>query len=317
MAEGASVEIGRSKKFDIVGLGMSMIDLFQVVDEFPTGVGVTEASSSRLMGGGPVPTAVCASAQLGAKSAIIDRIGDDWRGDLVRREYESFRVDTTHLQLEPDKTTTCASVLVRKRDGERHIVFSPGNFTPLTTDELPIDLLQSTKILHLNGRHWPACIEAAQVVKKAGGKVSFDGGANRFEDKFHDLLPLVDILIVARDFAERLSTSSDRDEQFAALHQWGAEITGITEGEKGSWIATGKTPKVFHQPAFPIESVMDTTGCGDVFHGAFLSQLARGEQIEDCARVASAAAANNATELGGRGKLPTRIEVVRMLDLAY
>ncbi len=293
---------------DILGLGMSMIDLFQVVDEFPAHPGVTEALESRLMGGGPVPTALCAAAQLGANTAIIDRVGADWRGLQVQQDYREFGVDTTHLILEEGKTTTFGSAIVRKKDGERHIVFSKGDFTPLSTEELPVDRMESAKILHLNGRHWAACMDAAKIVQTAGGKVSFDGGANRYQEKFLELLPLVDLLIVAKDFAEKLANSNDREQQLAALSHWGAEIVAITDGANGSWFRE-KGGSDFFQPAFPVEPVIDTTGCGDVFHGAFLSELARGMTSEKCAEFASAAAALSATDLGGRGKLPTREEV--------
>ena len=79
--------------FDILGIGMSMIDSIQVVDEFPSSAGVTESSLATLMGGGPVPTALCAAAVLGARTAIIDQIGDDWGADLILKEYNRLGVD--------------------------------------------------------------------------------------------------------------------------------------------------------------------------------------------------------------------------------
>ncbi len=293
--------------FDIVGLGMSMIDLLQVVEDFPSGPGVTEVKDSRLMGGGPVPTALCAASRLGAKCAVLDRIGADWRGDLVAAEYERYGVDCSHLILEKGKSTTFGSVLVREKDGERHVVFSPGDFSPLESGELPHDFLTSAGILHMNARHWPACLDAARAAKAAGAKISFDGGANRYDSKFLELLPMVNILIVARDFAERLSGSVARDVQLDALSQWNAEVVGITDGANGSWFRAGGVE--FHQAAFPVSPVVDTTGCGDVFHGAFLAALSRGDDFRSCARFASAAAALNATALGGRGNLATSNEV--------
>ncbi len=297
---------------DILGLGMSMIDLFQVVDEFPSQPGVTESGESRLMGGGPVPTALCAAARLGAKCGIIDRVGADWRGEYIRQEYESFGVDTSSLFLEKEKTSSFGSALVRKNDGERHIIFSEGNFTPIGENELPLQLLKSAKILHLNGRHWPACINAAEIVREAGEKVSFDGGANRYQEKFQKLFPLIDIFIVAKDFAERLSDSLKPKEQLDTLSQWGAEIVGITDGANGSRFRK-RNGYEFSQNAFPIEPVVDTTGCGDVFHGAFLSEYVRGMDSKQCAEFASAAAAWNATKLGGRGKLPVREEIGKLV----
>ncbi len=301
------------QSFDIVGIGMSMIDLLKVVEEFPEGEGVTEVIESRLQGGGPVPTALVMAAQLGARTAIVDRIGRDWRGDLVVHEYRAAGVDTDHLVLEPGRTTTFGAVLVRQRDGARHVVFSPGDFTPLAVDELPLELIRSARVLHLNGRHWPACLDAALAIRGAGGEVSFDGGAGRYDDRFRELLPLVDIHIAARDFAEKLAGSDDTGEQLATMVGLGARIAGVTEGPGGSWFATD-TGEVFHQPAFPVDPVVDTTGCGDVFHGAFLFAHVRGWNLKECATFASAAAAINATALGGRGHLATLEEIRQMIS---
>lgn len=287
---------------------MSMIDLVKVVEEFPKDEGITEVIESRLQGGGPVPTALVAAARLGASTAIIDRIGEDWRGDLVLHEYRAHGVNTDHLALEPGKTTTQGTVIVRRRDGARHVMFGTGTFTPLAAEELPMGIIRKTRLLHLNGRHWPACLVAAEAVREAGGQVSFDGGANRYHDRFRELLPLVDIHLCARDFAEKLTGSTDTATQLSQMVGYGAKIAGITDGARGSWFAN-RDGIVFHQSAFNVDPVVDTTGCGDAFHGAFLFAHSRGWELHECATFASAAAALNATGLGGRGHLPELGEV--------
>lgn len=302
-----------SKRFDVCGIGMSTIDSLQLIDDFPSSSGVTEVIESRLMGGGPVPTALCTAAKLGAKAVIVDRVGDDWSGRLTRDEYDSYGVNTESLRLEADKTTTFACVLVRKNDGERHVVFSPGDFSPLESHELPIEVLRSSKILHLNGRHWPACLEAAALVREAGGLVSFDGGANRYDPKFDELLAMTDIAIVARDFAQRFSGSEDQGDQLAALVGCGVAVAAITDGENGSWFATSEG-EVFHQAAFKVSPVVDTTGCGDAFHGGFLFAYGKGWSLRESATFASAVAAINAKALGGRGNLPALGEVAELIQ---
>jgi len=294
--------------FDILGLGMSVLDSLLLLDDFPAEPGVTEVRESALMGGGPVPTALCAAARLGARAAIIDRVGGDWAGEVIHQDYERFGVATDYLRHEVGAASTLATALVRRRDGERHIVFRAGNATALGFDELPTEALRQCGALHLNGRHWPACLEAARIVREAGGVVSFDGGAHRYDPKFLELLPLVDVLVVARDFAERLAGSGEIDRQLESLAQYGATIAGLTDGPRGSWFLAVDGDR-FHQPALPAGPVVDTTGCGDVFHGAFLQSRARGEDWRSCARFAAAAAAHNATALGGRGRLPRRADI--------
>jgi len=298
--------------FDLFGLGMSILDSVQIVGDFPAEGGVTRVVRSTMMGGGPVPTALCAASRLGAKAAIIDRVGDDWRGGRLRADYGEFGVDTRFLLTGANRSSSFGTVLVRERDGERHLLFEEGDFTPLNAAELPVEALAGCRILHLNGRHWPACLDAARIVRESGGRVSFDGGAHRYDSLHLELLPLVNILIVARDYAERLAGTVARDAQLDALAQWGAEVAGITDGVAGSWFLTGEGDR-FHQPAFPVGRIVDTTGCGDVFHGAYLAAIVSGQSWVDCARTAAAAAALSATALGGRGHLPTLAEVEKMI----
>lgn len=290
---------------------MSVLDLVQIVEDFPSEGGVTRVLASTLMGGGPVPTALCAASRLGTDCTIVDRIGDDWRGDLLLADYQKHGVDTTDLLREPGKRSTLGTVLVRQSDGERHLLYDEGDFTPLGFPDLPLPLLETCRILHLNGRHWPACLEAAAVVKDAGGLVSFDGGAHRYDPRHEALLPRVDLLIVAADYARRATGLVEPVAQLETLARHGARLVGITDGVKGShFLAEGR---IFHQAAFPVETV-DTTGCGDVFHGAFLAGVVRGHDWPACARRASAAAALAATALGGRGFLPDEAELESFLS---
>lgn len=305
--------MAREESPGIAGLGMSVLDLVQVVEAFPEDCGVSRVLESAMMGGGPVPTALCAAARYGVPALILDRLGEDWKGALLRSDYERCGVETRHLRFEPGRTSTLGTVLVRRGDGERHLIYDEGDATPLEIGELPSVILAACRILHLNGRHWPACLEAAGRVKENGGQVSFDGGAHRYEAKFEELFPFVDLLIVASDFAERAVGLGTRSEQLARLGRWGATLTGITDGVRGSWIlAKGEEP--FHQPAFRVPRVVDTTGCGDVYHGIFLAALTEGEPPPSAARLASAGAALAATALGGRGFLPTKTEITAFLE---
>src|SRR5690606_13069122 len=118
----------------------------------------TRVIESATMGGGPVPTALCAAARLGARTAIVDRAGDDWRGRLLRADYQRFGVSVEHLLHETGRRSALGTVLVRRSDGERHLVYDEGDSTPLAEEELPLHLLRRCHVLHLNGRHWPACL---------------------------------------------------------------------------------------------------------------------------------------------------------------
>jgi sulfofructose kinase len=89
----------------------------------------------------------------------------------------------------------------------------------------------------------------------------------------------------------------------------------VTAGERGCWYAEYDGP-VQHFPAFQVE-VVDTTGCGDVFHGAYIASLAQGESIGRAIQVASASAALKATSGGGRSGIPDRDTVDRFISTVH
>jgi len=298
--------------YDVIGLGVSTLDILARVDHFPAGEEIQRADDLTLQGGGPVATAIVALARLGARTAMLDAVGGDWRGRLILEEFAREGVDTTHLRRCDDCSTAIACVLVERRSGARTIVYLPGSTLELSPADLAPGLIESARLLHLNGRHWETCLSAARRARGAGVRVSFDGGADRFRPEMRQLLPLVDIAIVARDFASRYSGEDDPLRAAHTLAQDGPALVVVTDGVRGSWIfPTDGSP--FHQPAYRVEPLVDTTGCGDAYHGAFLWAMLQDRTLEQAAALASAAAALNARCLGGRAGLPTLEEVEAFL----
>jgi sulfofructose kinase len=251
-----------------------------------------------------------AHSPLSAKcKALSDRLlGDDWRGELILKEYKEAGVSTDPILIDPNIKSSLASILVRQRDGKRSIVYAPGTPDELGDSNVPFSAVAAAKILHVNGRHWGACLSACQHARNNDTWVSFDGGAHRYRPELEQLMPLTNICIVARDFAAKYTGSNRPDE--AALKPKGAgpSIVVITDGANGSWIYSSNSGG-FHEPAYLFPRVVDTTGCGDAYHGAFLFGLLRGLSLQHTARLASLVAGLNARKLGGRSGLPTPQEL--------
>jgi len=305
--------MGADRKFDVVGLGVSTLDLLMIVDELPGREVVQRAHDSALQGGGPVATAMVTLARLGSRTAMLDKIGDDWRGRFILDEFRKEHVSTEWIRIASGCRSSIASILVRKRDGARVITFSPGNAEELHPDEVPEEIIAGAKVLHLNGRHWDASLKAAQLARAHGVKVSFDGGANRHRDDISSLIALTDICILARQFAIAFSGSDDQQFSAKCLIDAGPEIVVITNGAEGSCIFS-RNGEAFHQPAFNIGSPVDSTGAGDAYHGGFLHGIVTGLGLKECAVLASAAAALNTRKLGGRGALPTMAEADQLIS---
>src|SRR5262249_44758737 len=130
---------------------------------------------------------------------------------------------------------------------------------------------------------------AARIARSAGVAVIADFERNEWPG-FAELLGLVDHLIVSRDFAARLTGERQPAAAVEKLWDTGRAVAVVTGGMEGCWYLDRHSGSVQHQPAFVVQTV-DTTGCGDVFHGAYASALARGLDLKQRIRFASAAAA--------------------------
>jgi sulfofructose kinase len=255
-----------SGSFKVVGIGAETRDEFFVVPEFSAQEQVTQALASCVDAGGPVATALAVLRAHGHECVLLDG-------------------EPAH-----------AVILVRQRDGARQIVFMPASapepfFEP--------KLLAGARLLHINGRHENACRAAIEAAKAQNIGISFDGGAGRWRESIRDLFEASHVRVVSRDFAEKCSGKTDLAEMAAALLRSPARLLVITEGIGGShgWTPDGV---YFHKPAFKAEPLIDTTGCGDVFHGAFLHGWMSGWPLERSMEHAARLAAKNAEGLGGR-----------------
>ncbi|MCJ7512324.1 MAG: carbohydrate kinase family protein [Anaerolineales bacterium] len=302
------------KRYDVLGLGVSTVDALYLVDHFPSDEENQQASAMTLQGGGPVATAIVTLGRLGASAAMADTVGDDWRGEFVRRSFAEERVAGDLLETCPGSTSTLSCVLVRQHDGARSIVWYPGTAPELMPSDRLQQAVTASQIVHLNGRHFEACLQACDWAHQSGGRVSFDGGAHRFREELRRLVPRTDICIVARQFAQAYTGEAEAASAARRLLAEGPSLVVVTDGARGSWVHAGGEPP-FSQPAFTMPEVVDTTGCGDSFHGAFVFGLLQGLPLREIARFAGAVAALNTQELGGRAGLPSRERVEAFLAL--
>jgi sugar/nucleoside kinase (ribokinase family) len=162
--------------------------------------------------------------------------------------------------------------------------------------------------------HWgvEGMIRAATIARDAGIPVVGDL-ERESEPRFRELLSLVDHLIVSWDFARRLTGEARPEQAVLALFEERRNTVVVTVGAGGCYYATSAARRqVRHVPACSVD-VVDTTGCGDVFHGAYAASLARGEPVEHRVAFATAAAALKATASGGQAGIPSRADVQALL----
>jgi ribokinase len=294
---------------DVVGLGLCTVDHLFIVDRPPTFERGSSVRGYSTQGGGPVATALAALGKLGANVGFVGRIGDDPAGEFIRQEFHRYNVDTSHLGVQPGAVSSVVLCLVSAETGDRSFSVRAGTAKPLSIEEIDREYLLSGKFLHLDGFSGPS-LAAAKLAREAGVHTVYDAGY--YGPGAVELIRFIDTLIASEYFAR---SHSNKPPQEIALEMLdlGPRTACITLGDKGCVVASREG--VFHQPAFEVD-VVDTTGAGDVFHGAFIYGLLRGYSLRHTAEFASAVAAIKCTKIGGRQGIPTVPEVEAFLRTA-
>ncbi|MCU0521714.1 MAG: PfkB family carbohydrate kinase [Anaerolineae bacterium] len=309
------------RSLQIVGLGMATLDVLLRLKDMPTWDHGTRLSDFSLQGGGPVGTAMVAAAKLGSRVGFISTVGNDIAGELKMRSFHEVGIDLSHLVQRDIPENQVVIVYVHAETGER--VFSGitrfGD-TQIKPEELDRAYITSADYLHLDGYHSAAAMEAAQWMRAAGKTVVLDGSktSGPVGQHLRQLVRHVDVLISGSGFVQGLTGEPDLRVALEAALDHGPRIVVQTEGADGAYTVTRGPTGVeerFHTPAFAC-NVVDTTGAGDVFHGAYIVGLLHGWDVRQTARFAAAVSAIKCTRLGGRAGIPTFEETQVFLEKA-
>jgi len=288
----------------VVGLGLATCDVLIRLKEMPTWEQGAPMANFRFEGGGPVGTAMAAAAKLGAKAGFIGMAGNDEVAGMKMQSLRESGVDLSRMVYHDAPEEQVVIVYVHAETGER--VFSMpegwGHHT-LGVEDLDRDYITSADYLHLDGTHFTAALEAAKWMHEAGKTVMLDGHKADWpiENSTRVLIGHTDILISGSGFAKGLTGIDDIWEAGEEILKMGPRIFVQTEGKRGSF-TVGRDDR-FHMPAFEVD-VVDTTGAGDVFHGAYLVGLLRGWDLRRITLFATAVSAIKCGKLGGRAGIP-------------
>ena len=294
---------------DVVGLGQCCIDYLGSVEEYPDINEKEEVSNLTVQGGGPVATAMVTLSRLGVSTSFIGKISDDYFGRLIKDGLTSEFVNIDHVIVEKDKRSQFAFIVIEKETGKRTVLWSRATVAPLRSEEINRGVISAAKVLLLDGLMKESSVVAAEYARDMGTTVVVDAGSMR--EGTLALVNLSDYFIASDDFARQFSRANDPKSTAIELLALGAKTVIVTLGEKGSICVT--PDKFFYQPAFKIKAV-DTTGCGDVFHGAFIFGLLQKWDLNETMRFASATAALKCREIGGRTAIPNLRDVEEFLE---
>ncbi len=294
------------KRFDVIGLGGAAWDILGVVRHYPLPGEKSELVRLEEQGGGQAGTAMVTVARLGGRAAIAGTNGTDHAGDLIERSFIEEGVDASRLLRVPGARSHIAYCMIEEASGDRAIFFDRGSKRRLAPEDLDQQFITDCRCLLFDTHHSQVAVVAARWAREASLPVVTD--LERPTPENDALLTLGTHHIMPEHYL--LEHMREGDPQRAAqklLAMYQPEVLVITRGAQGAVAyAEGET---LYQPAYRVEPVVDTTGAGDVFHGAFAYGLVLGYDLPTNLEFAALVAGLKCRALGGRAGIPRKEEL--------
>jgi sulfofructose kinase len=301
------------ERIDVLGLGAVAVDDLLFLSEYPAPDSKHQILGTERHAGGLAGTALVAASRLGCACAYAGTLGSDELSRFIIDGFQAEGVSVRHLVHRDGAPPFHSIILVDTRSKTRTILFNAAGVVGPSPSEPSEEVIRSARVLLVDHVGLEGMVRAARIARRAGIPVVADLERN-VGGLFADLLAAVDHLILPYEFARGLSGASDGPSTVRALWADDRAAVVVTLGDQGSWYLTSEEPgKVFHQPAFRVE-VVDTNGCGDVFHGAYAVGLSEGMHAAERMRFAAGVAACKATRVGGQKGIPSRAEAMKFLE---
>lgn len=302
-------------EFDIFGLGTIAVDDCLYVDSYPPPDQKVRINREGRNVGGQIATALAAASRLGAHCAYGAVLGEDEFSTAAFDALQTAAVDCRFIQRTPGAGPIHSVIILNEKTGTRNIFYNLSRTAPVPANQINAATMGNTRLLLVDQFGPDTAIHSARLAHQTGASVVMDLewlDAPRLDE----MMSLADHLLVPRDFAVAYTKSATPAQAAEELHRRNPRAcTAVTCGTEGCYYLHASAP-VQHLPAPRVES-LETTGCGDVFHGAYAAALAGDKNVLDCLRFASAAAAVFATRPSGWQHMPTTDDVNRLIAKTY
>ena len=300
------------RMFDVTGMGCISIDLLCSVNNWPKKGIKMPMESFSIQGGGLVATALVTVARLGGRARFSGFLGTSRLATSARENLQRSHVDTSLMLHLDTAEPIIAMVITEAEESERTIFFTKDNcYYPSPEDYGDLEWMKNTRVFLFDSVSEEAGVAMAQKARDFGVTTVID--AERINKASDEALHAADHVIVPEAFALEYTGETTTEKMLLGLRSRREQSIIITSGAKGCsalWES-----RMIRQPAFPVEAV-DTTGAGDIFHGAYAFCVSKGDDPFNACRYASAAAALSTRGTGGQAAIPSDGEVLEMLTLA-
>lgn len=291
-------------RFDVLGLGYTAVDDLLYVATYPPPDAKAQVLRRERQCGGLTATALVAAARLGATCAYAGVLGRDELSAFVTDCLVREGIDLEHVVDHPTARPIHSTVVVDIRHQTRAIFYDLQGVIGVDTERPAEEVIRAARVLFVDPCGIPGMTRAARIARDHAIPVVADIEGD-VSPPLADLLALVDHLIVSREIAMTITGEQDPARAVRALWKDDRAAVIVTCGRDGGWYLAADGPGApQHYPAYTVETV-DTTGCGDVFHGAYSAALARGVDMPERVCLAAAAAALKATQPGGQAGIPS------------
>ena len=300
----------------ILCVGHAALDRIYRIDRFPPNPTKVRALEHVESGGGMAANAAVAIARLGGQAELWSRIGDDPAGVQIKAGLRAEHVDVRYVQAFEGMRSSTSAIIIDDQ-GERLIVGQRDAGMSSSTHWLPLERVKGKHAV-LGDVRWLEGVRAVFNEARVHGVPTVLDADLGAREALPDILTLTDYAVFSEPAFKEFAGIGDGEDEFAAALEnvlaLGVLHAGVTRGHRGylwrekcaiSGVRMGKAP------ALPVD-VVDTTGAGDAFHGAFTLMLAEGRSIEQCATIAAEVAAMKCTRIGSRAGLPRRSEVASL-----
>lgn len=283
--------------FDVIGVGLNATDTLLTVDQFPAYAGKVRILDETLSPGGQVASALVACARLGLRIKYIGTVGDDERGRIQMESLRGSGIDLDHVRVRPGCPNQSAYIVIDSSTGERTIFWRRDDCLQIRPEEIDPAQIARARLLLIDGHDTAAVSRAAELARARGIPVVVD--VDTIYAGFEHVLPNTDYLVSSSEFPAAFTGERDPFHALERIQEhYGMKVAAMTLGSHGALARCHRT--YIYSPAFVVNCA-DTTGAGDVFHGAFCYAVLQGMPLPEALEFSNAMAALNCTAIGARG----------------
>jgi sulfofructose kinase len=290
--------------FDVVGVGLNATDTLILLPRFPAYGGKVPFEREVVSPGGQVASAMVTCAKLGLGAKYIGTLGDDERGVMQLESLRASGVNLDDIEIRTNCPNQTAYILVDQTTGERTVLWHRDECLRIDPASLTADKIACARLLHIDGHDTSAVSRAAEIARQHQIPVTVD--VDTIYPGFDRVLPNVDYLVASSEFPSRWTREPDPFRALTMIQdEYGMRVAAMTLGADGSLARV--EGRFVYSPGFVVDSI-DTTGAGDVFHGAFCYAVIESMPVREALEFSNAMAALNCSALGARGHIASVAE---------